>query len=234
MNNNPGFFSFLKGYPIPAGQSTLISKIRLTILMLIAMLVVNTLVAGLQMMMLRWGITEPIRSSGVIPEYMKGMPRYRIVLEIVLLAPVLEETAFRGILQNNERWFRIALVSLAYLIICRIFGLNFYELSWATIGILCAASLLLFMRKKYTAKIIDAKTRTPFRLILIWLSAVAFGFWHYYNFDFSQAGIITIAVSLMPFAINGLLLSYVAVKNGLSWSILLHVANNAWPMLLWF
>ncbi len=126
MNNNPGFISFLKGHPIPAGQSTPISKIKLTILMLIAMLAVNTLVAGLQMMLLRWGITQPIRSSGVIPEYMKDMPRYRIVLEIVLLAPLLEETAFRGILQNNERWFRIALVSLAYLITCRIFSLNFY------------------------------------------------------------------------------------------------------------
>lgn len=234
MNNNPGFISFLKGHPIPAGQSTLISKIKLTILMLIAMLVVNTLVAGLQIMLLRWGITQPIRSYGAIPEYMKDMPRYRIVLEIVLLAPLLEETAFRGILQNNERWFRIALVSLAYLIICRIFSLNFYELSWPTTGILFAASFLLFIRKKYTTKIIDLKDSHPFRLILIWLSAVAFGFWHYYNFDFSQAGMITVAVSLLPFAINGLLLSYVAVKNGLSWSILLHMANNAWPMVLWF
>ncbi|WP_295202617.1 CPBP family glutamic-type intramembrane protease [uncultured Chryseobacterium sp.] len=234
MKKNPGLISFLKGDPIPAGQSTLISKIKLTILMLIAILVVNTLVAGLQMMLLRWGITQPIRSSGVIPEYMKDMPRYRIVLEIVLLAPLLEETAFRGILQNNERWFRIALVSLAYLIICRIFSLNFYELSWPTSVILFAASLLLFIRKKYTTKITDVKDRPPFRLILIWLSAIAFGFWHYYNFDFSQVGIITIAVSLLPFAINGLLLSYVAAKNGLSWSILLHMANNAWPMVLWF
>jgi membrane protease YdiL (CAAX protease family) len=69
--------------------------------------------------------------------------------------------------------------------------------------------------------------------ILLWGSAVCFGLWHYHNFDFNQANILTIMVSLLPFVINGLILSYVSLRLGLIWSIGLHILNNFWPLVLW-
>ncbi|WP_346984612.1 CPBP family glutamic-type intramembrane protease [Chryseobacterium sp. POE27] len=68
---------------------------------------------------------------------------------------------------------------------------------------------------------------------MIWGGAIAFGVWHYYNFDFNNTDIVTVIVTLLPFMINGLLLAYVVAKNGLQWSITLHMANNLWPLIIW-
>lgn len=227
------FFYFLEGRKVFSGSAKMKSKIRLTILMLPAMFLVAVSVTVLNMLLSRWGIIDHVGSSGMIPTYMNSMSTFRIFLEIVILAPVLEETAFRGPLQHEQGWFRAAVFSFVYLMICRMAGLNFYEISLPTAVVLVTASLSLLISRRAIADTISVLNRRPNRMILIWSSAVAFGFWHYYNFDFGHSGILTISVNLLPFVFNGLLLSYVAAKNGLIWSMILHAANNAWPLIVW-
>lgn len=227
------FFLFLKGNPQVTRLAGIKPKLKLTALMLPALFLVIIISSLVQIFLVKWGIISPVNSHGMIPGYMKTMSRLQIILEIALLAPLLEETAFRGFLQNNSAWFKTALCSLSYLIICRIGGLNFYELSPLTGCILLVSAFSFLISGRIITQMMDFLNQPFYRGIFIWCSASAFGLWHFYNFDFSGADLLTIMISLLPFTINGLILSYVAVRNGILWSMLLHAANNIWPLLLW-
>ena len=209
------------------------SKFKLIALILPAMLLVIVFTLLLQILLTKFGIIQPVKSAGMIPDYMKSMSTFQVITEIAILAPILEETAFRGLLQKNYTWFRISLVSVFYLFICRIFGINFYELSISTASALLVSLITLFIPTKNINRFIIILQKRTYRLFLIWGGAIAFGLWHYYNFDFKHIDILTVIVTLLPFMINGLLLAYVVAKNGLQWSIILHMANNLWPLIIW-
>ncbi|WP_170234687.1 CPBP family glutamic-type intramembrane protease [Chryseobacterium hagamense] len=227
------FFLFLKGDPQITRSAGIRPKLKLTALMLPAMFFVIVISSLVQILLVKWGIIGQVKSHGMIPDYMKPMSRLQIVLEIALLAPLLEETAFRGFLQNNSAWFKTAVFSLSYLMICRIGGLNFYELNPLTGCILFVSASSYLISERIIIKMMYCLNQPYCRGILIWCSAFAFGLWHFYNFDFSGADLLTVMISLLPFIINGLILSYVTVKNGLLWSIFLHASNNIWPLILW-
>ncbi|MCJ8154996.1 CPBP family intramembrane metalloprotease [Chryseobacterium sp. SSA4.19] len=227
------FFRFLSGDLLINELVSVQSKIKFTVIMIPMMFIIILFSSLLQLLFVHWEIIDPIKSQGMIPSYMKSMSTFEIVLEIALLAPLLEETAFRGPLQNNPLLFKVALVSLTYLIICRIADLNFYKLSLPTAGVLAISFLNLLISKKIIARIIYNLSKRIYRTYFILASAIAFGLWHYYNFDFSHSSFLTIIICLLPFTLNGLLFSYVAVKNGLLWSFILHTVNNLWPLILW-
>lgn len=226
-------FHFLLGYQNIKTLSKTKSKFKLIALMLPIMLLVTIFTLLFQILLSRFGIIQPVKSSGMIPEYMESMSKFRVITEIVILAPFLEEAAFRGLIQRNSTWLRVSLVCIFYLSVCRVFGINFYEFSSSTgLVLLGSTSTLLIPNKTIDLAINKLQNRTS-RLILIWGGAIAFGLWHYYNFDFNNIGIVTVMATLLPFMINGLLLGYVVAKNGLQWSILLHMANNLWPLIIW-
>lgn len=227
------FFSFLSGSASISPSTAIRSKIKLIVIILPIMFFVVVFTLLLQILLIKLEITQPVQSSGMIPDYMRSMSRFRVILEMVFLAPFLEETAFRGLLQKKTGWFRISLMSIVYLLICRVFGINFYEVSLSTIlALICGLLTLSIPTKNIDSAIIFLQIRSR-RIILIWAGAFLFALWHYYNFDFSGTGLLTIAVTLLPFMINGLLFAYIATKNGLQWSIFLHMANNLWPMIIW-
>jgi len=226
-------FHFLIGYQNINPLTEIRSKIKLIALILPSMLFVILFTLLFQILLTKFGIIEPVKSSGMIPDYMKSMSKFQIITEIVILAPILEETAFRGLLEKNSRWFRISLASIFYLFICRIFGVNFYEFSISTALALLGSMICLFIPTDNIKSAIIKLQKRVYRLILIWGGAFAFGLWHYYNFDFNHIDIGTVIATLLPFMINGLLLAYVVMKNGLQWSILLHMANNLWPLMIW-
>lgn len=226
-------FHFLIGYQNINPLTETSSKVKLIALILPTMLLVALFTSLFQILLIKFGIIEPVPSSGIIPDYMKSMSKFQVITEIVILAPILEETAFRGLLEKNSRWFRISLVSIFYLFICRLFGINFYEFSSSTgLALLGSMVCLLIPTENIKSTIIKLQKRA-YRLILIWCGAFAFGLWHYYNFDFNHIDIVTVIATLLPFMINGLLLAYVVTKNGLQWSILLHMVNNLWPLIIW-
>lgn len=224
---------FLLGHQNIKPMTEIRSKLKLIALILPAMLLVIVFTLLLQILLAKFGIIQPVKSAGMIPDYMKSMSKFRVLTEIAILAPILEETAFRGLLEKKTTWLRISLVSIFYLLICRIFGINFYELRISTALALLASLIALFVPTKNIDRFIMILQKRTYRLFLIWGGAIAFGFWHYYNFDFSSIDILTVSVTLLPFMINGLLLAYVVAKNGLQWSIILHMANNLWPMIIW-
>lgn len=226
-------FHFLLGYQNIDRLSKTTSKLKLIALILPTMLFVTVLTLLFQILLSRFGIIQPVKSSGMIPEYMGSMSKFKVITEIVILAPVLEETAFRGLIQRNSTWLRVSLVSIFYLSVCRIFGINFYEFSSSTGLVLLGSTSTLLIPTKTIDLAINILQKRAYRLILIWGGAITFGLWHYYNFDFNNIGILTVMATLLPFTINGLLLGYVVAKNGLQWSILLHMANNLWPLIIW-
>lgn len=227
------FFHFLMGYQDTSPLTAYRSKLKLIALVLPTMFVVIVFTLLFQILLTRAGIIQPVTSSGMIPEYMKSMSAFQVITEIVILAPILEETAFRGLIQKNYTWFRVSLVSICYLLICRVLGINFYEFSISTALAVLGSTITLLVRSKNINSLIIMLQKRAYRLILIWGGAIAFGLWHYYNFEFDNMGTVTVIATLLPFMINGLLLAYVAAKIGLQWSILLHMANNSWPLIIW-
>lgn len=227
------FFLFLSGSTGISPSKDITTKIKLVVLTLPTMFLVIVATLLLQILLIRLQITQPVPSSGMVPDYMRSMSRFRVILELVFLAPVLEETAFRGPTQKSSGWFRVSLVAIVYLFICRIFEINFYEISPSTfLALTCGFITLVISNKSINSAIIFLQTK-PYRIILIWAGALLFALWHYYNFDFSDTGLLGVVLTLLPFMINGLLLAYVATKNGLQWSIFLHMANNLWPLIIW-
>lgn len=227
------FVDFLTGMPVYPDNGAFSFRLKRLMLFLPLLFVVSMTVAAVQLYLVHQGFINEVKSVGMVPEYLKHTDKYRLFLEIVILAPLLEETAFRGLLQRNRLGFRLALISICYLLICRLFSLNFYLLSCATTVVLLVSLSTLLVSGRQINRLIMLTARRPFRLILIWLSNAGFSLWHFYNFDFGEAGVLSITITLLPFLFNGLIFSFVAVKDGLPWSIALHMANNAWPLLVW-
>ncbi|MVN91565.1 CPBP family glutamic-type intramembrane protease [Mucilaginibacter aquatilis] len=225
---------FLRGVPVCQRRQTLFSLLKMLVWGLISLFAVSFLIALVQMLLARWNFISTVPSHGPIPQYLREQPRYRIFLEIVLIAPILEESAFRGILQRKFSYFRIGVITLIYLLTCKVLSLNFYLITIETIVILSTVVLVVFFSKKKLYMSMRWCNRPDVYPWLLWISAFGFGLWHYHNFNFDQANLGAIMINLLPFAVNGLIFAYVSLRAGLWWSIGLHTLNNAWPLLLWF
>ncbi|WP_129714896.1 type II CAAX prenyl endopeptidase Rce1 family protein [Pedobacter sp. SYP-B3415] len=200
---------------------------------LLFMLAVNFVCAGIQVLLVRYGIIDDVIAGRRLPDYLRGMSQAGLFFEFVLLGPLIEELAFRGILQRNSRWFRAALVAVTYLTVCRLCGWNFYLMSLHTALALTGSMLVLALPARPFRKLHAALSTHPAQRALSWISAACFALWHYFNFNFGSAAELTIGITLLPFFINGLILNWTALRLGLLWSCLLHICNNLWPFVFW-
>ncbi|WP_346984613.1 hypothetical protein [Chryseobacterium sp. POE27] len=95
------FIQFLLGHQNIKPMTEIRSKLKLIALILPAMLLVIIFTLLLHILLTKFGIIQPVKSAGMIPDYMKSMSTFQVITEIAILAPILEETAFRGLLQKK-------------------------------------------------------------------------------------------------------------------------------------
>lgn len=180
------------------------------------------------------GVIPLTKGAGNLDVWIAEVSVSTFVWQVLILAPLLEETAFRGFLQKEPVWLALSLCTLFYLLVCKSLGLEFYSLSMKTAGVMAGSALgysLLVQGNGWLltqlAKVIDRG-----KTWLMWLSAASFAFWHYHNYEFAAAGPLTVLLVLFPLFISGLFFTWTSLRHGFLWGIALHMLTNAIPVLM--
>ncbi len=141
---------------------------------------------------------------------------------INILAPLIEELAFRLPLKRKKAFLYIALTVLSYFVICIYKGYSYYSLDqYLPIrigGALLLSGVLYFLLKK-------CYFRSRFSII-VYLNILLFSLLHVLNYSFELANIPLLIVKIIPQLFLGLLLSYFRVRLGFLFACGFHILNN--------
>jgi membrane protease YdiL (CAAX protease family) len=174
-------------------------------------------------------VTLVLEANGKLSEYYSEETSLFLA---ILLFPILEEMAFRGWLTKHRVLIAFSLTTTAfyllYIVVYRCISLLFElekSVKVACVGVpLLFVSVLIYQRKD---QLRDAIERNWSRLIAI--SIFSFSAIHALNFniqEFSIPVIASLCVILLPYPFSAYLYTYLRIRNGLLWSMALHVLNN--------
>ncbi|WP_439557298.1 CPBP family glutamic-type intramembrane protease [Dyadobacter sp.] len=153
------------------------------------------------------------------------------LFEVAIAGPILEELAFRGVVVKTRRVVLISAVFLLYMLVARFTGINFYAPGMDSGLIFVLALLFVFLfSEPISSFIITIASKNSTATILV--SSACFAGWHYSNFDFSGANAVDITLHLIPHFVSGIVFAVIALRYGVQWSILLHILNNALPVII--
>jgi membrane protease YdiL (CAAX protease family) len=163
----------------------------------------------------------------------KGL--FTIILMSVIIAPIMEEITFRGWLIYNRIAIAIVpAVLFVYFISPHIFHQKLFDEMTNTIISLFTGTILslctYFLLKKieiHLIKLWNKNTR-----ILLFISAVLFGYVHIFNYNITLNLILFSPFILLPFIVGGLIIGYIRIRMGFFWGLTYHVTNNLIPILI--
>jgi len=223
------FFSFIKGKTEQKNyQSNNILWIIVGYLLLFSIVVLHSVIKSL---FSKFNIITPVDGSGSPDKWIAESSLFIFVVQVGILAPIMEEFAFRGVLLKKHKLVMFSVVVLLYLIVCKISSVGFYSMTMKSSMIFATVFLIIYIFKD---KIIPSIISFTIKNIkwLIYLSAICFALWHYNNFDFSRANGITFIFILSRYFFHGLVFCWLSNRKGLWASLLLHSINNALPVIL--
>ncbi|WDF67607.1 CPBP family glutamic-type intramembrane protease [Sphingobacterium oryzagri] len=199
--------------------------------LLLVLLLVKLLWSFCTLLLQRYQLIDVVDTAGGLQELVKDVSLTAFFAQVALFGPVFEELTFRGILQRGKFVFAISLVVFLYLLVSRVLAVDFYALSLTTgvIFFCSAASVLLIASGRFLDKVHQFALRHS--RILLWLSAVGFSLWHYPNFQWESASLLSKLIYLFPFFFSALIFSWVSFRFGLRTAILLHILNNSLPAI---
>ncbi len=145
-------------------------------------------------------------------------------LNIVLVAPIIEEFMFRAILKKKLLNYCLFLVANLY------FFRSFLDNIYITIFLILALlfSLFILFKKKY----FNSNYNNSQLIILVYVTSFSFGIAHMVNYDASTSIVLFLIVMSITKIISGFLLSMFRIKFGLLYSILFHCFNNSLSFLI--
>jgi Type II CAAX prenyl endopeptidase Rce1-like len=151
-------------------------------------------------------------------------------LWIVIVGPVVEELTFRSFMDTRRITVSLSM-GLLFFVFLRILNLVVFNIDWyieLLSGFFLAVFLFFTLPNKLFAYVSD-----NFRLFFFGMN-VFFVSLHISNYDinsFSYLNYLFLPIILLPQTILSICCSYIRIKNGLTWSILLHTLNNSLPWL---
>jgi membrane protease YdiL (CAAX protease family) len=148
------FLTFLCYPYAPADRSVRWGKkMRISLVVLVVMFMVNITVGLLHTLLVSRGLIADAIGGFEKPAYIREMPGYAVFLEFVVLTPLLEELAFRGLLQRSSIYIRASLAVNLYILVCTLFGLNFYRMDWWTLLVTICSGMFFFLTRAYLERI---------------------------------------------------------------------------------
>jgi hypothetical protein len=149
---------------------------------------------------------------------------------VVIASPVIEEWIFRYHLKfiTGSAVFYLSVVSiLTTTILVNVTDRQHVSLFLYLVLCLMVA-VLVFIIPKLKTVYKYRKFFIRYYPYHIWLSAFLFSFIHIFNYNIhSNISIILSPLLVLPQLIGGVILSFVRLKFGIGYSILMHVLNNA-------
>jgi len=173
--------------------------------------------------------TELTQFKGDPTIYM-GNATWKIIVHLMIVAPVLEEVMFRLGLSFKRMtvglWLGLLpFVCAYYLYQCRIW---YYLLFFAAIGL-----VFFWLICRYTTDEQWSVWRKKYIIPAMWVSAIGFGLVHFKAFSVLNWQVFPFALAtiLVPMA-GGCAITYVRVNLGFWWGVLLHCIINIPPVLM--
>lgn len=147
---------------------------------------------------------------------------------ILLLPPILEETAFRLPLRRKRGNLTISAAALMFFISAIIFSTQVYEITWPRLLLCVAAALATWLwGSKWIPKLC-------FRHWL-WFLVLFFALLHVINYDLGSLSTGEWGRIILKEAVkipSALMFSYVRLKHGFCTSVVLHIVTNLSAYLL--
>ncbi|WP_169053607.1 CPBP family glutamic-type intramembrane protease [Alteraurantiacibacter aquimixticola] len=164
--------------------------------------------------------------------YESDLSVWEDLLQLVILAPILEEAIFRGWLSGKGSALKLGLrciVGVAIMLlgdvvlVGRVDETMAFAVWLAGLIILFASLVLWLLNRKRESSVPDWFSRN-YRL-LVWGSALAFGLSHLVNYE-GQIEVID-AILVLSQTVGGLILAYTRTRLGLAAAIAQHAMFNA-------
>lgn len=163
--------------------------------------------------------------------------RLYLAFLIPVVAALVEETSFRLILSRfNRNYFNISVAFLISYIISDLFGANFFIYSNLKSGyvlqglvIQLVFGLPVFYSLSQTnihSSWFEKNWRVAYRWVFYGL-ALVFALGHLPNFGFTLEGFVLWPFYLLPFLVYAFVFSYVRIRIGFKYAVLLHFIVNA-------
>lgn len=147
---------------------------------------------------------------------------------ILLLPPVLEETAFRLPLKRKRIFTALSAAAVAFIVTASVFSTKVYDVTWPRAAA-CAVIGLAFWLWGY-----KWIRRVDFR-VWFWFMALLFSILHVMNYGADITGaeewlrVIFRECAKLP---SALILGYIRLKHGFMVSVAIHFFNNLIPFVL--
>ena len=169
--------------------------------------------------------TKPILASILSGHHgFKGMEPQKLLLLAVIVAPILEELAFRGFMNFKKYMISLSVSTLSYFSM-QLFLRSVLEL-WVIILLTIAAFSICFLLLKNEKIYSYILVRRNFSFYSM---SVLFAIVHLTNYDvalFSNFNFLLIPFAVFPQGLSAISLAYLRLKNGLIWSIFFHSFIN--------
>lgn len=141
---------------------------------------------------------------------------------VLILPPVLEETAFRLPLKRKRLYITLSSAAVMFFISAIIFSSKVYDVTWERL-LFCSIITLAtwFWGYKWGSKV-NFKT-------WLWILVLSFSILHIINYDLSTMDIdgwIRVVLKEAVKIPSALMFSYVRIKHGFGTSVALHFAVN--------
>ena len=141
---------------------------------------------------------------------------------VLILPPVLEETAFRLPLKRKRLYITLSSAAVMFFISAIIFSSKVYDVTWERL-LFCSIIALAtwFWGYKWGSKV-NFKT-------WLWILVLSFSILHIINYDLSTMDIdgwIRVVLKEVVKIPSALMFSYVRIKHGFGTSVALHFAVN--------
>jgi uncharacterized protein len=151
-----------------------------------------------------------------------------LILMIVII-PIVEEFTFRGWLTKEKKLILISIPFIIFsgsqlflnLVISHIGNLKYLITSALMIG-----TFLISLKRIDPVESFIQKNFT----VLVYISIMLFSLIHLFNYQVKTINLIVIInlfLILIPYPFSGYILTKLRIRNGLLWSILLHIMTNS-------
>lgn len=151
-----------------------------------------------------------------------------------VIAPVYEELIFRNYLKLNKNTIAISLAVYVFIFYGPILPFKSLFISGLLLRILFSIIAFILVETLIKGRWIIVIKKKYFRYVF-YFSILIFGFYHIFNF--SPINLIILLFSpilVIPQLFAAVLFGYIRIKNGIKWSIGLHILINVVAILIEF
>lgn len=147
---------------------------------------------------------------------------------VLLLPPLLEETAFRLPLKRKRSFITLSVTLIIFIASAPLFSSRVYEIVWPKMALSAAVAITLWCGGYRWIQKIDFRA-------WFWLLAISFSLLHLINYDLETLNFTQWVRIILKEAIKlpgALILGYTRLRHGFAPAVTFHLLNNLFPFIL--